>query len=103
MTVHTNITNIMKSHQNQYFPQTMSCPGETLEEKLREMSITMKEFSDLTDISEDQIIGIVNGKVKITKSIAVKFEKVTKIPAHFWINSQHKYNEFITKQRCLNR
>ena len=93
----------MKSHQNQYFPQTMSCPGETLEEKLQEMTITIREFSNLTDISEDQIIGIVNGKVEITDIIAYKFERVTKIPAHFWINSQCRYNEFIMKQRSLNR
>ena len=81
----------------------MSCPGETLEEKLQEMTISVKEFSNLIDISEDQIIGIINGKVKITDVIAVKFEIVTKIPAHFWINSQCRYNEFVTKQRSLNR
>lgn len=93
----------MKLHKNQYFPQTMSCPGETLKEKLQEMTITVKEFSNLIDISEDQIMGIVNGKVEITDIIALKFEIVTKIPAHFWINSQCRYNEFIMKQRTLNR
>ena len=44
------------ANKNQYFPQTVSHPGETLEEKLGEMNMEPKEFSDATGLPEKTII-----------------------------------------------
>lgn len=74
-------------------------PGETLEEKLKEMGMSKKEFAVRTGKPEKTIIAIIKGKSSITKDMAIKFENVTKIPAHFWIKKQTGYDEFIAREK----
>ena len=85
--------------QNQYFPQSRPHPGETLTEKLEEMEMGPKEFALRTDKPEKTIIAVMNGKSSITPDMAVRFEGVTKIPAHFWMNHQRSYDEFIVREK----
>lgn len=87
------------ANQNQYFPQTVSHPGETLKEKLEEMKMGPKEFAVRTAKPEKTIIAIINGDSSITADMAVQFESVTKIPAHFWLNSQRAYDEFVAREK----
>ena len=80
--------------KNQYYPQSLPHPGETLSEKLEEMGLNFKEFAVLTGKSERIIISILNGTCAITPDMAAQFENVTQIPVHFWMNSQRGYDEF---------
>jgi len=84
---------------NQYFPQTVFHPGETLSEKLEEMGMGPKEFAIRTDKPEKTIIAILKGESSITAEMAVQFENVTKIPAHFWINLQRGYDESLAREK----
>lgn len=84
---------------NQYFPQIVFHPGETLEEKLQEMGMGPKEFGIRTGKPEKTIFAIIKGESNITADMAVLFESVTKIPAHFWLNSQRAYDEFVARQK----
>lgn len=83
---------------NQYFPQSVPYPGETLAEKLEEMGIDSKEFALLTGILEITINAIIKGDSPITQNISVKLESITKIPANFWMNSQKGYDEYIANK-----
>ncbi len=85
--------------QNQYFPQSRPHPGETLTEKLEEMEMGPKEFALRTDKPEKTIIAVMKGNSSITPDMAVRFEGVTKIPAHFWMNHQRSYDEFIVREK----
>ena len=85
--------------QNQYFPQSLPHPGETLAEKLEEMGISSIEFALRTCKPEKIVNDVLNGKSAITPDMAVKFETVTQIPAHFWLNSQRQYDEFIAREK----
>ena len=85
--------------QNQYFPQSLPHPGETLTEKLEEMGMSSFEFAAHTGKPEEIINAVLTGKSTITPDMAVKFERITQIPAHFWLNSQRHYNEFIAKKK----
>jgi addiction module HigA family antidote len=87
------------SMQNRYFPSMVFHPGETLTEKLEEMEMGPKEFALRTDKPEKTIIAVMNGKSSITPDMAVRFEGVTKIPAHFWMNHQRSYDEFIVREK----
>lgn len=87
------------ANKNQYFPQSVSHPGETLDEKLEEMGMGPKEFAVRTAKPEKTIIAIIKGESSITADMAVLFESVTKIPAHFWLNSQRTYDEFIARNK----
>ena len=85
--------------QNQYFPQSVPHPCETLVEKLEEMEMGPKEFAVRTGKPEKTIIAIMKGNSSITPDMAVQFESVLKIPAHFWLNSQHSYDEYIAREK----
>jgi len=85
--------------QNQYFPQSRPHPGETLEEKLQEMGMGPKEFALRTGKPENTINAILKGDSSITPAMAVQFEHVTSIPAHFWMNHQRGYDEYIAREK----
>ena len=85
--------------RNEYFPQSRPHPGKTLFEKLEEMGLSSQEFAEYTGKPEKTINDILNGKSVITADLAVQFENVTRIPAHFWLNSQRNYDEYkVTRQ-----
>ena len=84
--------------KNQFIPQVAFHPGETLSEKLDEMGIGPKEFAVRTGKPEKTIIAIIKGKSSVTAEMAVQFEHVLKIPAHFWLSIQHNYDEFVARE-----
>jgi len=86
---------------NEYEPQTITHPGNSLNEKLQEMQMTQKEFALLIAQSEKTINSIINGASSITPSIAAQFENVLKIPAKFWLKRQQQYDEILAKNRKM--
>jgi HTH-type transcriptional regulator/antitoxin HigA len=88
----------MNTYSNQYTPQIAFHPGETLAEKLEELNMGPKEFAIRADKPEKTVIAILKGKSSITPEMAVQFEHVLKIPAHFWLNMQRNYDEYIARE-----
>ncbi|MCK4663256.1 MAG: ImmA/IrrE family metallo-endopeptidase [Bacteroidales bacterium] len=84
---------------NEYYPQEVLHPCETLNEKLEEMGMSRKEFALRTGKPEKTIIAVLKAESSITSEMAVLFENVTKIPAHFWINKQARYNEYKARKQ----
>lgn len=84
--------------QNEYFPQTVIHPGIDLAEKLEEMKMGPKEFAIRTAKPEKTIIAIMKAKSSITPDMAVQFENVLKIPAHYWLTRQHHFDEYISRE-----
>jgi len=85
--------------QNEYFPQSVPHPGETLEEKLQEMNMGPKEFAIRTGKPEKTVTAILKGESAITPDMALLFENVTKIPMRFWMNAQRNYDEYRALER----
>jgi len=85
--------------EHQYFPQSRPHPGETLLEKLEEMKMGPKEFALRSGKPEKTIIAVLKGESSITADMAVQFENITRIPAHFWMNHQRGYDEFIARKK----
>ncbi len=82
-----------------YQPDYAVHPGETLREKLEELSMPPKEFAIRTAKPVKTISEILNGKSSITSEMAVLFEKVLKISANFWIKKQANYNEYVAREK----
>src|SRR5699024_4509456 len=89
----------MSTYTNQYTPPIAFHPGETLKEKLEELGMGAKEFAIRSGKPEKTISAILNGDSSITAGMAVQFENVLKIPAHFWLNMQRNYDEFVARQK----
>lgn len=85
----------MTTIPTKYTPQIAFHPGETLAEKLDELGIGSKEFAALTGHLEETMTSILNGNSSITPEMAVQFEHVLKIPAHYWLNMQRRYDEYL--------
>lgn len=85
--------------KNQFFPQSIPHPGETLLEKLEEMNMGPKEFALRTGKPEKTITAILNRESSITADMAVQFENVTKIPANFWTTRQMNYDEYLAREK----
>ncbi len=82
-----------------FVPPVEYHPGITLSEKLKEMGMSVKEFAVRTSKPEKTIFAVIGGKSSVTSDMAVAFESVTKIPAHFWLNIQRGYDEYIARQK----
>lgn len=88
----------MTTIENQYRPTFVFHPGITIGEKLDELNMGPKEFAIRTGKPEKTIIAILNGNSSITPEMAVQFEYVLKIPAHYWLNLQRHYDEFNVRE-----
>lgn len=86
---------------NQYFPETIPHPGETLGEKLDELGMGPKEFAIRTGKPEKTITAVLKGDSSITPDMAVQFENVTHIPAVFWMNHQKTFDEYLARKRHI--
>ncbi len=84
---------------NQFKPDVVFHPGETLHEKLEELNMGPKEFAIRTGKPEKTIIAILNGDSSVTPEMAVLFESVIKIPADFWLRKQFRYDEYNARQK----
>ncbi|MEA3500885.1 MAG: HigA family addiction module antitoxin [Candidatus Marinimicrobia bacterium] len=82
---------------NTFNPDYAIHPGKILNEKLEEINMTSKEFAIRTGKPIKTISEVINCRSSITPEMSVQFEKVLKIPANFWLNSQANYNEIIAK------
>lgn len=82
-----------------FVPAVAYHPGETLAEKLTELGMSIKEFALRTSKPEKTIHAVIKGESAVTSDMAVAFESVTKIPAHFWLSKQRNYDEYLARLR----
>lgn len=68
-------------------------PGVLLEEKLREMDMTVKEFAIRADRTEKTVIDILFGKSSVTPEMALSVEYVTGMSAELLLDWQRQYDE----------
>lgn len=84
--------------KNQYQPDEVSPPGETLLEVLEERGITQAELAERTGRPRKTINEIVKGRAAITPETALQLEKVLGVPAGFWNARESRYREFLAKR-----
>lgn len=84
---------------NQYVPDTVSAPGETLEELLDQRGMSQAEFAERTGRPKKTINEIVKGKTAITPETAIQFERVLGVPASFWIARENNYREALARAK----
>ncbi len=89
----------MANRMNQYLPDYVSPPGETLIDALEERGMRQKELAERMNRPEKTINEIVKGKNAITPETALQLEKVLGIPANFWIQREAHYQEFLARVR----
>ncbi len=82
---------------NEYRPDYVSPPGETLLETLEMIGMSQAELARRTGRPHKTINEIIRGKTAVTAETAVQLERVLGISAGFWIRREHLYQETLAR------
>lgn len=88
------MTNILR---NEYQPDYVSAPGETLLETLETIGMSQAELAKRMGRPVKTINEIIQGKAAITVETALQLEQVLGIPASFWLKREQHYRESLAR------
>lgn len=92
----------MTNLSNQYNPDAVSAPGETLQEMLIDRGMTQTELAERLGLTHKTVNEIIKGKAPISHDTALALETVLGAPASFWNRYEAAYRESIARNE-LNR
>lgn len=87
-----------KVAQNEYWPDSVTPLGDTLEETLEAKGMTRTELASRMGYPLSMIDEIVAGETAVTPEIAVQLEQALDVPASFWLNREHRYREVLARR-----
>lgn len=76
-----------------YEPDYVTEPGDILQETIDGLGMSQKELASRTGYTTKHINLLISGKARITPEAALRLEKVTQVPAHFWNNLETQFQE----------
>ncbi len=88
------MTNVLK---NEYHPDYVSPPGETLLETLEAIGMSQTELAKRMGRPIKTINEIIQGKAAITSDTALQLEQVLSVPASFWLKREQYYRESLAR------
>ncbi|MFH0900719.1 MAG: HigA family addiction module antitoxin, partial [Pseudomonadota bacterium] len=83
------------SPENEYTPDDVSPPGETIQETLDALGMTQTQLATRSGHPKKVINQIIKGKAAITPDTALHLERVLGVPASFWNERERHYREFL--------
>jgi HTH-type transcriptional regulator / antitoxin HigA len=83
--------------QNEFHPDYVSPPGETLSETLETLGMSQAELARRMGRPVKTINEIIQKKVAITAETALQLEQVLNIPASFWLQREQQYREALSR------
>ena len=89
--------------ENQYLPDYVSPPGETLLETIGALGMSQADLAERTGRSKKTINEIIKGKAPITPKMSLELERVLGVPASFWNNRERHYRENLARLEEQNR
>jgi addiction module HigA family antidote len=89
--------------ENQYLPDYVTPPGETLQEILDTIGMSKAELADRIGKTPKTIGEIIKHGAPITPTTAMELEKALGTPASFWNNRERRYRESVARQQEKNR
>jgi addiction module HigA family antidote len=88
---------------NEYQPDEVTPPGETLQEVLADRRMTQTELADRLGMAHKTVNEIIKGKAPVTHETALALECVLGIPASFWNNYEAAYRESLARRAGTSR
>ncbi|MDY6953167.1 MAG: helix-turn-helix domain-containing protein, partial [Thermodesulfobacteriota bacterium] len=92
-----------KALRNQYEPDVVSPPGETLAETIEALGMSQAQLAERIGRSKKMINEIIKGKAPITPRVSIELERVVGVPAGFWNNRERHYREFVARKEEKER
>lgn len=85
--------------ENQYIPDSVSPPGETLAALLEERGLSQKQLAEQMGRPRKTINEILHGKAELTSETALQLEHVLNVPADFWVRREADYRAYLARKR----
>ena len=89
--------------QNEYMPDVVTAPGETLQEILDTIGMSKAELADRIGKTPKTIGEIIKHGAPITPATSMELEKALGTPASFWNNRERRYRESLARQQERKR
>ena len=83
-------------HMNQYNPDWVSPPGETISDILSDRGLTTTQFAEAVQMDQMTAWGLYSGSTVIDDAIAVKLESFTGASREFWLTRERLYRESLS-------
>jgi HTH-type transcriptional regulator/antitoxin HigA len=83
--------------KNEYLPDVVTLPGETLQDILDTIGMTKAELAERIGKTPKHIGEIIKHGAPITPATAMGLEKALGIPASFWNNRERRYRETLAR------
>lgn len=87
-----------KTISNQFHPDVVPPPGDTIKESLEALGMKQAEFAKRMGVSEKYVIDLLCGDAPLSADTALKLERVFNVPARFWTNLELGHREYLTRQ-----
>jgi HTH-type transcriptional regulator / antitoxin HigA len=88
---------------NEYAPDRVSPPGETLGETLEALGMTQAELASRLGRARKTVNEIIKGKAALEPETALQLESVLGTPAAFWMEREARYRESLARQTRTRR
>lgn len=89
--------------RNEYNPDAVSPPGETLQDTLEAIGMSQAELARRSGRPVKTINEIIKGKAGLTPDTALQLERVLGIPARFWSRREELYRGYLVRQAEARR
>ena len=86
---------MISATQNEYRPDYIPPPGETLLEKLDDLGIPQAELARQMGRTKKMVNDIIHGKAPITPQTALQLERVVGLPARLWDKHEQRYRQHL--------
>jgi addiction module HigA family antidote len=87
-----------KTIPNQFHPDVVLPPGDTIKESLDALGMKQAEFARRMGVSEKYVIDLLGGEAPLSADTALKLERVFNVPARFWTNLELGYREYLMRK-----
>ena len=87
---------MINGRKNEYSPDKVFPPGDTLQETIDALGMSQSELATRMKVTEKQVNSIIKGKTSISEVTALKLERVLGVDASFWRNLEHNYRRDIS-------
>ena len=94
---------MVSGSSNEYKPDQVSPPGETLLETLVAVGMTQRDLAARTGRTSKHINEIIKGKATVTPEMALQLERVLDVPASFWSSRERHYREALAREHERER
>jgi len=94
---------MVETIKNEYHPDTVTCPGESLAEILEDCGMSQAELARRTGRPTKTINGIIKGREALTPDTALQLEIVLGVKARFWNSLERNYREHMARVRESER